>query len=101
MNSFSINIFPLQLDSVDGFNWQIEYFYRFQILLSIFLDRVYLSGFADQNLDSRGDSKWVTQHQLGVQIVSQFFAVAEFRYNELLPSKKEGMGLGLQYVILF
>lgn len=101
LNSFSINLFPLQLDNNNEFNWQIEYFYRFQFMPSFFEDRFYLSGFADQNLDSRGTSKWVTEHQFGIQIVKQFYVAVEFRYNEFLASKREGIGLGLQYVIKF
>jgi hypothetical protein len=97
-NFFSINLFPIQLDRLDGYHWQIEYFYRFQILPSVFGKRVYLSGFADQDIDNRTKSTWVTEHQLGVNFYDAWHAVAEFRYNQYIE-KDTGVALGLQYIM--
>lgn len=98
-NHFSINLFPLQFDRMPQNGWQIEYFYRFQILPSIFSDRFYLSGFADQNFDSSGKDTWVTEHQAGFRVYGDLYAALEHRYNETFPADRTGTGVGLQYLI--
>ncbi len=100
-NFISINLFPLQIDHMDGFNWQIEYFYRFQILPSFFRNHVYLSGFADQNISDRVDSTWIVENQIGIRFYDNFYVVAEHRFNGSLENDATGLGLGLEYTILF
>lgn len=98
-NSLSINVFPVQFDHTDNQDWQVEYFYRFQILPSALDDRVYLSGFADQNIDSETRSFWVTEHQLGVMLLSSIYAVVEYRFNDFLPTDKTGTALGFEFLL--
>ena len=82
----------------------VEHVYKINILPKKLNNRVYLAGFADQNFiytDGKLTFKWVTEHQLGIKIIDQFYAVAEFRINDFLPSENEGFGYGLQYKIIF
>lgn len=96
---FGLNFFPMQLDEQSGYNWQLEYFYNIQLAPMMTQDRLYLSGFADQNL---GDQKplWVTEHQLGFRVIENFFLVTEYRINQFLR-KKTGMAYGLEYALPF
>jgi hypothetical protein len=79
---------------------QMEYVYKIDILPSKLNKRLYISGFADQDLiwDSNGSLKsiWVTEHQLGIRVIGELHAVAEYRINEYLPDRS-GWGLGIQY----
>lgn len=79
---------------------QVEHVYR----IKIYKDRIYLGGFADQNfIYNKGNLafKWVTEHQLGIRIIDQLFAVGEYRINDFLESDNTGLGIGLEYVIKF
>lgn len=97
--AFGVNVFPIQLDEIEGYNWQIEYFYKIQIARELFGDRLYLSGFADQNLGPN-DTIWVTEHQVGLRFFDNFFLVSEYRINEYLKHKT-GWAHGLQYLLPF
>lgn len=82
----------------------IEHVYKIKLLKEKLGDRIYIGGFADQNFvynDNRLSFEWVTEHQLGVRLVSQLFAVAEYRINTFLPSDKTGWGFGFEYKIVF
>lgn len=85
--------------SAAGFT-QMEYVYKIDVLPSKLNNRLYISGFADQDLiwgaNASLKSIWVTEHQLGIRIIGQLHAVAEYRINEYLPDKS-GWGLGIQY----
>ncbi|MCV9386525.1 hypothetical protein [Reichenbachiella ulvae] len=98
--NYAVTVYALQAGYGDQEVWmaQIEHAYRF----SFWQNRVYLSGFADQNLNHDPDDPflWVTEHQLGVAMLKNFYAVAEFRINEYLP-ETTGVGLGLEYVVRF
>jgi hypothetical protein len=89
--------------SPTGFT-QMEYVYKIDILPSKLNNRLYLSGFADQDLiwDSNAAFKsiWVTEHQLGIRIIGGLHAVAEYRINEYIPDKS-GWGLGIQYFSMY
>ena len=65
---------------------QIEHFYR----LNLFNGRMYLAAFADQDVyyDSKKPFVFVTEHQLGLRLVDQFYVVVEYRLNEYLPTQK-------------
>jgi hypothetical protein len=94
-----VNFFPIQLDEAKGYNWQMEYFYSIQIARKLFGDRLYLSGFADQNMGP-DKTTWVTEHQLGFRVYDNFFLVAEYRINEFLK-KNTGWATGVEYVLPF
>jgi len=79
---------------------QIEHVYR----IKLYKDIIYLGGFADQNLvfaNNKVSFKWVSEHQLGIRIIDQLYAIAEYRINEFLTSDNTGLGIGLEYKILF
>ncbi|MTI41545.1 hypothetical protein [Fulvivirga lutimaris] len=98
--SYGVTLFALQAGYGDQQRYlaQIEHAYRF----SFWQNKVYISGFADQNLNHGSDNPftWVTEHQLGIQLLPNFYAVAEYRINEFL-TETTGVGLGLEYVMRF
>ena len=98
--------FPLQIDRSAGYDAQIEHFYRVQVYPKLFGDRVYISGFFDHDFrfgsDNRNDHfKLVAENQIGVRIIKQLYIVAEHRFNEYRKSKKQGVGIGLEYSFNF
>lgn len=97
--TFGINLFPVQADYQDSFNWQIEYIYSVVIAPRTFNNRLYLAGFADQNMN-KGEITWVTEHQLGYRFYDNFFVVTEYRINEGFD-KETGVGVGLEYLVPF
>lgn len=100
-NYVSVNLFPVQFEHAAGYHWQVEYFYRFQLFPRELGNRLYLSGFADQELDETFHSTWVTQHQLGYRAYGNFFVVTEFRVNEFRTANTTGWGFGAEYLISF
>jgi len=82
----------------DGTGIQMVHVYRWNLVGR----RLYVSGFAHQDMNYDGQTTWVTEHQIGLRLVDQLHAVAEFRYNDFRPKGlRSGWGLGLQYVIRF
>lgn len=83
----------------------IEHAYRINILAGRLNNRVYLAGFADQNFKYLENDKvtfeWVTEHQLGIRLIEELYAVAEYRINTFLPANNYGVGYGLEYKIVF
>lgn len=83
----------------------IEHAYKIQIFPKRLNNRVYIAGFADQNLNWLDNDKlafeWVSEHQLGIRLIDELYAVAEYRINTFLPDEKYGVGYGLEYKILF
>lgn len=83
---------------------QIEHVYNLKIAPKKLNDRVYIAGFWDQVFsDNNGKLEFdhVTEHQLGIRLVDQFFIVTEFRINTYLPQDNTGLGYGLQYKVIF
>ena len=100
------SFFPLQFDQSAGYDAQIEQFYRIQIFPKFFGDRLYASGFIDHNFlfgsDNRNDHHMiVTENQIGFRIYKQLYVVAEHRFYEFLKSKRQGLGIGLEYQLNF
>lgn len=97
--NYAVTIFVFDANFGDQyFLTQIEHAYRFSFLKN----KLYISGFADQNINLESDDffVWVTEHQFGIQLLPCFYAVAEFRINEF-RNETTGVGLGLEYVIMF
>lgn len=87
---------------LDDFTWQIEHVWSVQILPKLTNRRIYLSGFADQTIGGEIARGLISETQLGFRIVDQFYAVAEYRYFGYFPEEhRHGVGLGLQYMVLF
>lgn len=98
--TYNIALHGYQLDADNHRSpWlaQIEHFYR----LTLFKNRIYISGFADQDIyyNSPKIFAFVAEHQLGIRMIDNLFFVAEYRLNDYLPAKKTGVGLGLEYFI--
>lgn len=83
----------------------IEHVYRLNILSNRLDNRLYIGGFADQNfvnsLSGEIMTEWVTEHQLGIRIIDQLYAVLEYRINTFLAKDTNGLGYGLEYKIKF
>ncbi|MEO9893973.1 hypothetical protein [Aurantibacter sp.] len=83
----------------------IEHVYRINISPKTFNNRLYLAGFIDQNfsyLENGGLAfKYVSEHQLGIRLIKEFYAIFEFRINDFLPEDNYGLGYGLEYKINF
>jgi hypothetical protein len=98
--NYGVTLFGLQAGYGDQLHHlvQIEHAYRF----SFWENKIYISGFADQNLNHDSDEPftWVSEHQFGIQLLTNFYAVAEYRINEF-RAESPGVGLGLEYVIRF
>lgn len=105
--SYSINPMFIQFrrNSKTKYMSIIEHVYRINIAPKKLNNRIYLGGFIDQNfsyLDNGGVLfKYVSEHQLGVRLVNQFYAVFEFRINDFLSDENYGLGYGLEYKIEF
>jgi hypothetical protein len=104
---YFINIHILEFGEQKATHYltQLEHVYNIKILPKLFNNRLYVGGFADQNINYKDNGKitfdWVTEHQLGIKVLAAFYAVAEYRINDFLPSGQEGWGYGLQYKINF
>lgn len=104
---YELSYFPAQIDGTNGYDFQMEHFYRLQVLPSVFKDRVYISGFLDHNFQfgtgtSSNHSVLVTEHQIGIRTFKQLYIVAEYRFNEFLAATDEhGVALGLEYFLGF
>lgn len=103
---YSLNFHVLEyhpVESVRSFV-QFEHAYQWWLLPDRLNRRLYIGGFADQNFragSEQDEVMWVSEHQLGIRIVDQFYLVAEFRINDFLPSDNYGLGYGLEYKIVF
>lgn len=104
--SYFFTAFAVQtnLSQVDGYPFQIEHVYRWNILSNYLDERLYLAGFLDHNLvASAGEdvpaSRVLTEHQLGVRVWRGFHTVCELRFNQYLPEQEVGVGLGLEYFV--
>ena len=100
-----ITYFPWQVDSIDTYASQLQYVWYMKILPKLFHDRVYIYGFADQNFntDSNGPhTKLVAENQFGVRLWKGLHAITELRWNGFFPEgDRFGLGLGLQYKVVF
>ncbi|MEO9967844.1 MAG: hypothetical protein ABJF11_18775 [Reichenbachiella sp.] len=104
--TYSLNFHLLQFDFDKPVKYftQMEHVYRLLLFPELLNRRVYISGFADQNFRSGGEenkTKWVTEHQLGIRIINEFYIVAEYRVNDFFSSDHYGLGYGLEYKIIF
>ena len=94
----------LRMETDIKYMTMIEHVYNIKVWPSKLKDRVYIAGFADQNivyLDGGVKMRWVSEYQLGIGLIDQFYLVAEYRINDLLPSGNYGLGYGFQYKVAF
>ena len=105
--SYSFNPMFIQFrrDSRTKYMSIIEHVYRINIAPKRLNDRLYLGGFIDQNfkyLDGGGVKfRYVSEHQMGLRLIDQFYAVLEYRINDFFSDENYGLGYGLEYKIGF
>lgn len=102
--SLNFHLFQFDFDKPTGYFTQMEHVYKLLLFPQPLNRRVYISGFADQNFRSGSEenkTKWVTEHQLGIRIIDEFYVVAEYRINDFFLSGHYGLGYGLEYKIIF
>ncbi|PCJ53281.1 MAG: hypothetical protein COA79_22980 [Planctomycetota bacterium] len=97
--SYSINYHALQFDRESGYNSQLEHVYKFNLFKNLTYNRLYLAGFMDHSFGGLKDPKIVTEHQLGLRIIDQFYIIFEFRYNGYRNDEEESYGAGVEYII--
>ena len=102
---YIINFHLVQTNSLstNGWQWQIEHAYQWEIFPKTLHHRVVISGFADNDLNfggGTGNNNWVYEHQLGVRLIHWLYAVAQIRHEFFLP-EKTGAGFGLEYQFHF
>lgn len=103
---YSINPFFIQISPTGKTQLfpSIEHVYRVFPFNKKGNKTFYIAGFADHNISSNEgklESNWVTEHQAGYAILPGLYAIVEYRLNTYLPSKQNGMGLGIEYKISF
>ncbi len=100
----SAGYFPVQFDRIQAPGWRsfASYAYNWQL----WPGRVYVGGFADHYMSvQNGQMKtftqdFVTEHQVGLRLLFGLHVVAEYRHDDFAP-KKDGVGLGVQYLVNF
>lgn len=103
---YSLNFHLLEYHPVESLRSfvQFEHAYRLMLFPEKLNRRVYIGGFADQNFragSEKDEVMWVSEHQLGVRIIDEFYLVSEFRINDFLPTDNYGWGFGVEYKIVF
>ncbi len=74
----------------DGSGSQISVIYLLHLT-----DRIYISGFADLNLEEDSDDRWVIEPQINFKINETFDLVLETRYNEIEDANTSLDGFGV------
>ncbi|WP_339710366.1 hypothetical protein [uncultured Kriegella sp.] len=106
-SSYSINPMFIQFrrNAIPKYMTIIEHVYKINIAPKALDRRIYIGGFIDQNFqyDGRGglSFKWVTEHQLGLRIIDELYAILEYRINDFFTEDSYGLGYGLEYKIIF
>ena len=102
---WGINFHVVQLGyhfPLNDFTWQMEHFYKLDIAPKLLNNRVYISGFADHTMGGPIAKGLVMEHQAGIRLIDNFYAVAEYRHFSYFPTQyRNGWGLGLEYLIVF
>lgn len=97
---YFLNWHMVQFDHQDQYVWQIEH--AFSMTFPYISDRLYLSGFADHTFNERlasaiPNNPIVAEAQLGYELLSNTFAVAEYRINQYRRNDVNNIAIGLEY----
>ena len=100
--SYSINFHAVQIDDVEADVWQMEHV--FAMAFPYLTDRLYLAGFIDHTFnedlpDEVPSDPAVAEVQLGLRLVENFYAIAEWRLNQYRRSDVNNLALGVEYKI--
>jgi len=97
--NYSVQFFVKRFDQRINDGWQISHGY----LMSFphISDRLYLTGFIDQNLDEKraNGTKFnpvVAEAQIGFRVFQKLYAVAEYRINEYRENNKTNLSVGFE-----
>lgn len=99
--AFSVNVHALQFDHEDDYVWQLEHVWR---LSTPYLDnRLYFAGFIDHTFNGASPpdapaSPIVLEAQLGLRLIEEFYAIAEYRINQYRVGSETNLALGAEYV---
>lgn len=74
----------------DGTGSQVSVIYLLHLA-----ERVFISGFADLNLEDNKDDRWVVEPQLNFIVNESLDLVVEFRYNEFEKANPASDGFGI------
>ena len=88
------------VDDADA--WQMEHF--FKMTFPKLSERLYLSGFVDQifnqNLpDTLPRSPIIAEVQLGMRMFDRFYAITEYRINQLRVGDEDNLAIGIEYKV--
>ncbi len=102
--SINPNLIQFRQNSPVSYVSMIEHVYTRKLFPKHTNNRIYLSGFIDQNLifDKRNVIvNHVTEHKLCIQLLNDIFFVVEYRLNTFLEQKGSGVGIGLEYKVFY
>jgi hypothetical protein len=86
--------------AAEGYESQLALFYRFVPFRDAWHRRLYLAGWADLDVltEDPRQTRFMTEHQLGLRLLGGLHAVAEYRHTPFaVPENQNGVALGLQY----
>jgi len=99
--TYKINFHVVQWDDEThgDYVWQMEHVYRVNVFPGWFDNRVYMSGFVDHTFGGPNNPAVVTEHQIGLRVIDNWYAIAEYRRNEYRKGNEDSLGLGVEYKI--
>jgi hypothetical protein len=74
----------------DGSGSQVSVIYVFNLT-----EKIFISGFADLNLENNADDRWVVEPQINYKLNDTFDLVVETRYNEIEDANTALDGFGI------
>lgn len=98
--TYFINWHAVQFDHQDTDIWQLEH--AFSMTFPAISNRLYLSGFADHTFNESlpaniPTNPIVAEAQLGYQLLSNTYVVAEYRVNQYRRSNVNNIAVGMEY----
>lgn len=91
----------LAFERPNAWESQISFFYRLEPFADRIDHRIYLQGWGDFDFRTgKGLLDVITEHQIGIRLAGEFYAIAEFRHASFM-AKTTGVGFGLEYRMRF
>ncbi len=102
---YHFTYFAWQVDHLPAYASQLQHVWFVNIFPKFFDNRLYMLGFADQNLyagAADSHNKLVCENQFGFRLWKGLYAVTELRWNGFFPKgDRFGLGLGFEYKFTF
>jgi hypothetical protein len=100
--AYSVNYQPVQIDSIPGYNWQVEHIYQINFPDFLCVKGLLLRGVFDQAGGRADDSTLGYSSQLVLPVFNSFSAFSELKYSRDYPGKTyNGTSFGLEYRLPF